>query len=40
MQLIPYNPTRHVRIRSRQLNRRQLRKAELRNDEVSNLASV
>jgi hypothetical protein len=38
--LIPYNPTRQVRIRSRQLNRRQLRKAELRNDSVSSLAAV
>ncbi len=38
--LTPYNPTRQVRIRSRQLNRRQLRKAGLRNDMVPNLPAV
>jgi hypothetical protein len=40
LRLIPYNPTRQVRIRSRQLNRRELRKAELRNDKAPNLAAV
>jgi hypothetical protein len=29
--LIPYSPTRHIRIRSRQLNRRELKKANLSN---------